>query len=130
VSDKKSKSRVQGSPLPADGSRLGAYPVGSCVLLSVAGAVDWYMIAMCLGGNDNPHLRKMVHPPSSPDWNVGPSDTREFSSSLVVVQAAWPRRVADERGLGGMDTDPMVTNLRLENPGDVPASSSGSGGPP
>jgi len=116
MSKPKSKKASQGSPLPVDGSRLGAYPVGSCVMIEVDGATDWHMITYVLSGNDNPHMRKMRHPPSSPDWNVGPSHTREFKSNIVVIRSAWPRRVADERGLGDTDTDPMVTNLRLDNP--------------
>jgi hypothetical protein len=130
VSDKKSKKSVQGSPLPPDGTRLGDYPIGSCVMLEVGGSIDWYMIACCLGGNDNPHLRKMFHPPSSADWNVGPSDAREFRSDLTVVGSAWPRRVADERGLdANADVDPMVSNLRLESPGSTsPAVGDGGGG--
>lgn len=108
MSGSKSKKANQGSVLPADGSRLGAYPVGCCVMIEVDGAPAWHMIACCLGGNDNPHMRKMVHPPSSPDWNAGSSHTREFRSDIVVIQSAWPRRVADERGLGNAETDPMV----------------------
>lgn len=117
MSGSKSKKASQGSPLPVDGSRLGAYPVGCCVMIEVNGVVDWHMIACCLGGNDNPHMRRMLYPPSSPDWNVGPSCTREFKSNIVVIQSAWPRRVADERGLGNAETDPMVIGSATSDEG-------------
>ncbi len=117
---KKSKKGTQGSPLPADGSLLSRYPVGSCVLLEIEGVTDWYLIAFRIGGSGNPHLRRMRHPPTSADWNVGPSYVREFSDRLVVRQADWPLRIADDRTLhADSDPDPVLGgNLRTDDAAD------------
>jgi hypothetical protein len=84
------------------------------VLIEIDGVRSWYLISFKIGGGGNPHVRRLHNPPTSLDWNVGPSLTWEVSESLVVLRSAWPRRVTDERSLGAdEDTDPVLDNLRL-----------------
>jgi len=117
---KKSKKGIQGSSLPVDGSRLSAYPVGSCVLIEIGGSAAWHLITNRIGGIGNPHVRRLVNPPTSSDWNAGPSQTKEISDGLVVQRSAWPRRVTDERSLdANSDPDPILGNFRsVDGDGD------------
>lgn len=126
MSDKKSKKGAQGAPLPDDGSPLSAYPVGACVLIEIDGSSDWYLIAFNIGKVGNPHLRKLVHPPTSLDWNTGPSAAHEFSCRLVVQQSAWPRRATDDRARDAdVDPDPLLNYVHSDE-SDVPELPSAS----
>lgn len=128
---KDSKKKLQGAALPRDGSTLGSYPVGCCVLLNVDGALAWFLIAFRIGGNQHPHMRRLVHPPNSLSWNAGPSAVREFRGDLVVVASAWPRRATDERALDAQsDPDPLLAGIRLDESAEALGDVSGDAGDP
>lgn len=112
---------AQGGPLPSDRSPLSAYPVGCCVLLRIGPKVDegidpdhlaWHLVAFRIGVG-LPHLRRLVSPPTSVDWNAGMGGAAEARLDLVVHESRWPHR----SGTAGQDAgseDPLTQDQEID----------------
>lgn len=127
----KAKRSLQGTDLPADGSVLGTYPVGCCVLIAVSSAYPvgccalvaaaneapaWHMVLFRIGKVGNPHCGRLSGPPDREGWNARMGDARETREDVVVLASCWPFRAALDEG---SELDPLALQSNRTAAGSV-----------
>jgi len=107
----KPRHRLQGADLPADGSPLGVYPIGCCVLIAVAGEPPaWHMVPFRIGKSGNPHCAKLASDPKREGWNARMGPARETREDTIVLASCWPFRAALDEGA---EIDPLQSDRTM-----------------